>query len=166
VIAAGTTFTCTPTAVWDGDGPIWCAEGPKIRLAGIAAREIDESCKPQHPCPAASGVAARDRLVPMIAEIIAARPAANWLDELERAGIPAGPINTISQALADVQAVHRGTRFDLGGVPMVGSPVRIDGERNDASLPPPWLGEHGAEILERFADTEEIERLRAAGIVA
>jgi formyl-CoA transferase len=114
----------------------------------------------------AARVAARDRLVPMIAEIIAARPAANWLDELERAGIPAGPINTISQALADVQAVHRGTRFDLGGVPMVGSPVRIDGERNDASLPPPWLGEHGAEILERFADTEEIERLRAAGIVA
>ena len=63
VVAAGTTFTCTPTAVWDGDGPIWCAEGPKIRLAGIAAREMDGKCKPGHPCPAPSGATARDQLV-------------------------------------------------------------------------------------------------------
>lgn len=44
VVAAGHSFTCTPTRVWDGDGPIWCAEGQRIRLAGIAAREIDGSC--------------------------------------------------------------------------------------------------------------------------
>ena len=30
VIPAGQTFTCTPVAVWDGDGPIWCEEGPRI----------------------------------------------------------------------------------------------------------------------------------------
>jgi len=66
VMAAGSTFTCTPTRVWDGDGPIWCAEGPKIRLAGIAAREIDETCKVGHPCPAASGAAARDHLVRLL----------------------------------------------------------------------------------------------------
>lgn len=63
VVAAGRTFTCTPTAVWDGDGPIWCAEGPKIRIAGVAAREIDESCSLGQPCPTVSGEAARDRLV-------------------------------------------------------------------------------------------------------
>jgi endonuclease YncB( thermonuclease family) len=37
-LLAGAAFTCTPVRVWDGDGPIWCAEGPKVRLAGIAAR--------------------------------------------------------------------------------------------------------------------------------
>lgn len=63
IVASGTTFQCTPTAVWDGDGPVWCAEGPRIRIAGVAAREIDESCKPSQPCPAVSGVDARDRLV-------------------------------------------------------------------------------------------------------
>src|SRR5687767_12542809 len=52
IVASGQSFACTPTAVWDGDGPIWCAEGPKIRLAGIAAREIDGTCKKGHPCPA------------------------------------------------------------------------------------------------------------------
>ena len=63
VLPSHTVFACTPTHVWDGDGPIWCAEGPRIRLAGISAREIDESCKPGHPCPKTSGRRARDRLV-------------------------------------------------------------------------------------------------------
>jgi endonuclease YncB( thermonuclease family) len=66
MIEAGTAFTCTPTRVWDGDGPIWCAEGPKIRLAAIAAREIDETCMPNHPCPRASGKSARAALVDLV----------------------------------------------------------------------------------------------------
>lgn len=64
--AQGTSFTCHPTRVWDGDGPIWCAEGQKIRLAAIAAREIDGSCRPYQPCPRASGIEARDRLVQLL----------------------------------------------------------------------------------------------------
>jgi endonuclease YncB( thermonuclease family) len=63
VLAAGATFTCTPVAVWDGDGPIWCAEGPKIRIAGVGARELDGTCRSGHPCPALNGFVARDRLV-------------------------------------------------------------------------------------------------------
>ena len=66
IVAFGTQFTCTPTKVWDGDGPIWCAEGPKVRLAAIAAREIDETCKSNQPCPAAGGHAARDYLVGLL----------------------------------------------------------------------------------------------------
>jgi endonuclease YncB( thermonuclease family) len=65
-IGAGQLFTCTPTRVWDGDGPIWCAEGPKVRLAAIAAREIDGTCRPRQPCPRAGGVEARDRLVQLL----------------------------------------------------------------------------------------------------
>jgi hypothetical protein len=63
IIAAGATFTCTPVAVWDGDGPVWCAEGPRIRIAGVAAREMDGTCKANQPCPAVGAVDARDRLV-------------------------------------------------------------------------------------------------------
>ena len=65
-LAAAAALICTPIAVWDGDGPIWCEEGPKLRLAGIAAREIDGTCKPRHPCPAASGIEARDALVRLL----------------------------------------------------------------------------------------------------
>src|SRR3546814_10799127 len=63
VVPSGQSFICTPVRVWDGDGPIWCRVGPRIRLAGIAAREIDGSCRRGHPCPGASGIAARDTLV-------------------------------------------------------------------------------------------------------
>ena len=66
VVAAGTAFTCTPIAVWDGDGPIWCAEGPKIRIAGVAAREMDGTCNTAQPCPPVSGTDARDRLVGLL----------------------------------------------------------------------------------------------------
>ena len=66
VVPADEEFTCTPTRVWDGDGPIWCAEGPRIRLAGIAAREIDDSCRPSQPCPTTSGAQARDALVKLV----------------------------------------------------------------------------------------------------
>ena len=66
IVAAGEDFTCTATAVWDGDGPIWCEEGPRIRLANIAAREMDGSCRPDHPCPEASGIEARNHLVVLL----------------------------------------------------------------------------------------------------
>ena len=66
VVAEGERFACTPEKVWDGDGPIHCAEGPKVRLSGIAAREMDGSCSPGHPCPAASAEAARDALAALL----------------------------------------------------------------------------------------------------
>jgi endonuclease YncB( thermonuclease family) len=66
VVPSGQEFTCTPVRVWDGDGPVWCAEGPRIRLAGIAAREIDDSCRSNQPCPTASGAEARDALVRLL----------------------------------------------------------------------------------------------------
>ncbi|PEQ10781.1 hypothetical protein B2G71_20110 [Novosphingobium sp. PC22D] len=66
VIQEGQVFTCTPIRVWDGDGPIWCAEGPHVRLSGIAAREIDGACRDYQPCPRASAEAARDALVAIL----------------------------------------------------------------------------------------------------
>ncbi|HWT12314.1 MAG TPA: hypothetical protein VN231_06145 [Allosphingosinicella sp.] len=64
----GVPFSCTAVSVHDGDGPIHCRElGPdgraiRIRLPGIAARETDGSCRPGHPCPAASAEEARRAL--------------------------------------------------------------------------------------------------------
>lgn len=66
--AAQERFMCTVTQVHDGDGPIWCRETDgagkpiKIRLSAVAARELDETCSQGHPCPAASGAAAKAEL--------------------------------------------------------------------------------------------------------
>ncbi|MEQ7874685.1 CoA transferase [Sphingomonas sp. ASV193] len=112
----------------------------------------------------AARVAARGELVPMIETVVATQPAAHWLDRLEAAGVPAGPINGVTQALADPQAVHRGMKREVGGVPLVGSPLRIDGARQDAPTPPPALGADG-DLLGEWCDPDELARLRAAGVV-
>ena len=142
-------------------------DGQFARLAELLGHD-EWACDPAFATNAAR-VAARDRLVPAIAAIIATRPAGDWLDLLEQQGIPAGPINGVLQALADPQAVFRGMQVmtdggALGQVPMVGSPVRLDGQRIDAPLPPPALGEH-FDLLCEWIDADEIERLRGAGIV-
>ncbi|MCF2513766.1 CoA transferase [Sphingomonas sp. G124] len=152
------------------DQPIIIAVGNDRQFAKLAAivGHAEWASDPAYATNAAR-VAARETLVPMIAEIIASKPAAEWLEQLEEAGIPAGPINTISQALADPQAVHRGAQLSVGGgalgeVPMVGSPIRLDGERSDAPLPPPALGEH-RDLLSEWVDAAELRHLREAGIV-
>jgi len=74
VVPAGENFTCTPTHVWDGDGPIWCEEGPRLRLTGIAARELDGSWSQGHLCPASDPIASRDALVNLLGKKNGAEP--------------------------------------------------------------------------------------------
>jgi len=86
--------------------------------------------------------------------------------QLEPAGIPAGPINSVTQALADVQAQHRHMVRTIAGVPLVGSPVRLGGARADSELPPPGLGEHTQEVLAGLGvDQQQVENLRSAKVV-
>jgi formyl-CoA transferase len=110
-------------------------------------------------------VANRAAIVPLIAQAIRARPAAEWLAQLEAAGIPAGPINSVTQALSDVQAQHRAMVRTLAGMPLVGSPVRIDAARADSDLPPPGLGQHTDEVLAHLAGAQELQELRARKVI-
>jgi formyl-CoA transferase len=108
----------------------------------------------------------RDEMVRLVSEAISNKSAAEWLEQLEAAGIPAGPINRVSQALADVQTQHRQMVRTIAGMPLVGSPVRLDGERADSDLPPPSLGQHTDEVLSALGlNPLEIEGLRSAGVI-
>ena len=111
-------------------------------------------------------VAHRQEMVELVGHTIRRKAAGEWLEQLEAAGIPAGPINTITQALADVQAQHRQMVRALAGVPLVGSPVRFEGERADTDLPPPAIGQHTADVLAGLGVASiDVERLRDAAVI-
>ncbi len=65
---SGNDFPCTVQSVYDGDGPINCAETDitgkqvRVRLRGIEARETDNSCRYENLCPEASGAEAKAQL--------------------------------------------------------------------------------------------------------
>lgn len=99
----------------------------------------------------AARIAHRAELVTKIETITRTKPAAYWYEACERAGIPAGPINDIAQALADPQATHRAMLREMNGMRLLGSPLRLDGQRMDSDLPPPRLGQHTAEVLAELA---------------
>ena len=94
----------------------------------------------------------RTILVPLLEAIVRERPMAFWAEELEAAGVPCGPINSIAQAMTDPQILARGLRVDLPHptaqrVPLVASPIVLDGKRAVSDLPPPLLGEHTRSVL-------------------
>ena len=108
----------------------------------------------------------RADLIPLIAARLGERPAAEWFALLDAAGIPAGPINRISQALNDPQATHREMLRTLDGFRLLGSPLRFGGEQAMADLPPPGLGEHTSAVLgEIGVEQSELERLREVSII-
>lgn len=77
------------------------------------------------------------------------------LAQLEKAAVPASPINTIADALADPQTVARKMRLDLDdqhgtSLPSVRSPMVMSGTPLNYTRPSPRLGEHTAEILEEL----------------
>ena len=88
--------------------------------------------------------------------VFGTRPAAHWIERFREAGVPCAPINTYSQVLADPQVEHMQWVQPLqlpNGVHTrtFVSPVRLDGRTLPVRLPPPALGEHNAQVLQREA---------------
>jgi crotonobetainyl-CoA:carnitine CoA-transferase CaiB-like acyl-CoA transferase len=115
----------------------------------------------------------RDELVPQVAAIMKTRTVSDWLEALEREGIPAGPINDISQAFSEDQAEFRdlATQIedDAGvAVPTVRSPLRLSVTPPVLHTAPPRVGQHTFEVLREVAgiDEERIRELHAKGIVS
>jgi formyl-CoA transferase len=149
------------------DGPIIIAVGNDRQFARLA--EIcghPEWAKDARFATNGARVANRAEIVELVSDAIHKRPASEWFDRLEDAGIPAGPINRVSQALGDVQAQHRQMVRTIAGIPLVGSPVRLDGDRADSDLPPPALGEHTDQVLAELGIAPpDLERLKRAGAI-
>jgi formyl-CoA transferase len=130
------------------DQPLIIAVGNDRQFARLAAiLGAPEWAEDERFATNAARVAHRAELIARIAKRLAQRPAADWFSELDAAGIPAGPINTVRQALNDPQASYREMVQHMDRFRLVGSPVRLDGERAGSDRRPPKLGEHTEEVL-------------------
>lgn len=111
-------------------------------------------------------------LFPLLQEAFLERGASYWLELLQEGGIPCAPIQDISQVIQDPQLRSRGMIQDLflpGGetLPLAGTPLNFSKTSCSQMTPPPKLGEHTKEILQRFLSLkdEEYERLLSKGII-
>jgi CoA:oxalate CoA-transferase len=89
----------------------------------------------------------RDELKELFEKVLATGTAAQWLERLEQAGVPCGPISSVAEAVGSEQSAARQMVVQAGGVPVPGNPVKLSswpdpGERR----PAPLLDEHGVAV--------------------
>jgi crotonobetainyl-CoA:carnitine CoA-transferase CaiB-like acyl-CoA transferase len=109
----------------------------------------------------------RDELIPMLAVRIGDWARDDLVAALSAADVPAGPVNSVSEALAEMEAAHDGAWTQtVDGVRLAPTPLRMDGQRLPLRNPPPRFGGQTDEVLrEAGLDAGEIARLRAEGAI-
>ena len=114
----------------------------------------------------------RDALIAHLNEIIRRHPNAYWVELLNKAGVPCGPINTIDQTFADPQVRHLGIARPidhpkLGPQKVVGQPIHMSRYRQPEKLEPtPEQGEHTDAVLRELGYAPDtIAAFRRGGIV-
>jgi crotonobetainyl-CoA:carnitine CoA-transferase CaiB-like acyl-CoA transferase len=110
----------------------------------------------------------RVRLELMLESRLVERTREHWIAALRDANVPCGLVRTVAEAIDTEIALDTGLIGDGGdGVPMVGSPIRIDGAREPFGRPSPALGEHTDEVLAELGlSAEQIAEFRTRGVVA
>jgi crotonobetainyl-CoA:carnitine CoA-transferase CaiB-like acyl-CoA transferase len=115
-----------------------------------------------------SRVVHRDELLAAIRDRFARRTVARWLAAFEAAGIPAGPVRSVPEALDSPEAGERGMVDRASGRPMVTPVPKLSATPARVASPPPRLGEHTEPVLAELLgyDAARIAGLRAAGAIA
>ncbi len=120
----------------------------------------------------ASRVKNRAVLVPVLEQIFRTRTAADWLDRLRAADVPAAPVNNVDAAFAEPPVKEREmiVEYDhpqVGKVRLPGNPIKMSDMAGTISRPAPMLDEHSNAILSTLLhlSAKEIAALRESGAI-
>ena len=121
--------------------------------------------------PLAQRLANIDELEREIEAVLTTRPTAHWVEKLDAAGVPGGPVYTYDQILADphIKARKMVVEMDhpkIGRMKAMGIPVKSTGELLAIREPAPWLGQHTEAVLKEVGYAEsDLESLYAEGVL-
>jgi crotonobetainyl-CoA:carnitine CoA-transferase CaiB-like acyl-CoA transferase len=137
-----------------------------------AALERPDLVKDPRYASVASRVENRATLVPLLNQVLGARPADDWMKRLEAVGVPAGRIRTVPEVCESEHLRARGMLVALpharaGTVKMMGVPIRLHGTPGKARTAAPVLGADTDTVLTRVLGLRraDVERLRKGGVL-
>ncbi|WP_295524109.1 CoA transferase [uncultured Pseudacidovorax sp.] len=149
-------FTASPSGTFrTADGLLNIAANKQEQFEALC-RVVERPNLPQDPrfCERQGRLQHRAELKALLEAALAARTTEAWWPLLNQAGVPAGPVYTVGEALAHPQVAGRGMIGRFDDVPGVGRDIRvvrtgfkIDGQAPRVDTPPPTLGQHSSEIL-------------------
>lgn len=117
-------------------------------------------------------MANHDELTRVITTALSERTTSEWVDALNDAGVPAGPVNDLAETFADPQVRHLGVASSVlhpiaGEIEIISNATTLEGVSDSVRRPSPLAGEHTHQILAQFGfGTDEVEQLATRGIVA
>ena len=167
--------TVVPYGVFDAkDGPFVIGVGNDAQFqrfcafAGLAELANDTRFTSN-----ANRVRNRAALIPLIAKVLVRHPMRHWIEGLETVKVPAAPINTVAQAFADPQAMHRGMVKEIAHplsekpLRMTANPIRMSLTPVEYRHAPPTLGQDTDAVLADLLElgNTEVAELRRRGIV-
>ncbi len=117
-------------------------------------------------------VAHRVELGEILSEVIASRPASEWLSALRKAGLPCGPINDVAAVFDHPQIQPRELILEVehpqaGPIQLTGFPYKLNQTPAELRHPPPLLGEHTEDVLTEMLgySKEDVARFQEQGAI-
>ena len=113
----------------------------------------------------------RDQLVALLQQEFDTRSTNRWVDILEEAGVPCGPINDLADVFSDPQVKARDMLLEVqhpsaGKIKQTGIPIKFSATPGSIDSPPPLLGQHSKEILlELGYSQDEVEALEQQEVI-
>ena len=98
--------------------------------------------------------------------LLASQDGVALCDRLLRAGLPAGPVLAVDQAMAAPHTAARAMVAEVDGLRMLGTPIKLSRTPGGVRARPPRFGEHGTEVLTRAGyAAADIRWLQEAGVL-
>ena len=112
-------------------------------------------------------------LVEELDKTFSTKSAAEWVEIIDNAGVPSGPINTIEKLFSEPQIISRNMFVDVedkkaGTIKIAGNPIKMSSlKESETRNPAPEIGEHNFEVLSNMLglSEDEVKELKDAGVL-